>query len=50
MFNLIEGPMDEHMWALFQYTPLAPEGLFASTDFCEIRTLVVTTYTSCLSL
>jgi len=28
------------MWALFQYTPLAPEGLFASTDFCEIRTLV----------
>lgn len=34
MFNLMDGPIDEHMCALFQYTPFAPFGLFVSTDFC----------------
>lgn len=34
MFRRRDGPIDEHIWALFQYTPLAPEGLFVSTDFC----------------
>lgn len=33
MFSRMDGPIDEHMCALFQYTPLAPDGLFASTDF-----------------
>lgn len=39
MFNRIDGPIDEHTWALFQYTPLAPDGLFASTDFWKINTI-----------
>lgn len=34
MFNLIEGPIAD-MCALLQYTPLTPDGLFASTDFCK---------------
>lgn len=34
MFNRTEGPIDEQICALFQYTPLAPEGLFVSTDLC----------------
>lgn len=38
MFNRMEGPIDEQMCALFQYTPLAPFGLFASIDFCQINT------------
>lgn len=29
--------MDEHTCALFQYTPFAPDGLFASIDFCTKR-------------
>lgn len=35
MFNRIEGPIDEQMCALLQYTPFAPEGLFASIDLCK---------------
>lgn len=31
----MEGPIAEQMCALFQYTPLAPEGLLASMDFCK---------------
>lgn len=34
MFSRTEGPIDEHIWALFQYTPFALDGLFVSTDFC----------------
>lgn len=37
MFNLIEGPIDVHICALFQYTPFAPFGLFVSIDFCQIK-------------
>jgi len=33
----MEGPIDEHICALFQYTPFAPDGLFASTDFCKLQ-------------
>jgi hypothetical protein len=32
MFNLIEGPIDEHKYAVFQYIPFAPDGLFLSTE------------------
>lgn len=37
MFNRIEGPMDEHTCALFQYNTFAPNGLFDSTDCCELN-------------
>jgi hypothetical protein len=35
MFNLIEGPIDEHKYAVFQYIPFAPDGLFLSTERCK---------------
>jgi hypothetical protein len=37
----MEGPIDEHICALFQYTPFAPDGLFASADFCTLRWHVI---------
>jgi hypothetical protein len=41
VFNRMEGPIDEHICALFQYTPFAPDGLFASADFCTLRWHVI---------
>jgi hypothetical protein len=32
MFSLIEGPIDEHTYAVFQYIPFAPDGLFLSIE------------------
>lgn len=32
-----EGPMVVHTYMLFQYTPFAPGGLFASIDSCSER-------------
>lgn len=43
----MEGPIDEQTWALFQYTPLAPFGLFVSIDFWDIKPNTLSSWVRC---